>query len=112
MGASARQPSVAGSYSHASLTGFQPGGPDAGRWKPPNKYIFPFSAVTAAWWTGCGIGFFSVHASLAGSYSYTRPAGLNPGRSPWAAQSLPLIATPSSSPAPLGNAASLLDVPR
>ena len=48
MAANARQPSGAGSYSHASLTGLQPGGPAAGRSKPPNKYIFPFSAVTAA----------------------------------------------------------------
>src|SRR5882672_2217647 len=52
---------------------------------PPITYILPFTAVTAAWWTGWGIGFFCVHASLAGSYSYTRPAGLNPGRSPCAA---------------------------
>src|SRR6202795_2822474 len=42
IGASARQASVAGSYSQASLTGFQPGGPAAGRSKPPNRYIFPF----------------------------------------------------------------------
>src|SRR5438552_13431872 len=82
IGASARQPSVAGSYSHASLTGFQPGGPDAGRSKPPNKTILPLSTVTAAWWTGCGIGFFCIHASPAGSYSYTKPAGLKPGSSP------------------------------
>ena len=85
MGASARQLSVAGSYSQASLTGFQPGGPDVGRSKPPNRNIFPLSAATAAWWTGCGIGFFCAQASLAVSYSYTRPAGLNPGRRPWEA---------------------------
>src|SRR5438034_2321752 len=45
---SARQLSAAGSYSQASFTGFQPGGPDTGRSKPPNRYIFPFIAVTAA----------------------------------------------------------------
>src|SRR5437773_3729881 len=49
IGVSARQPSVAGSYSQASLTGFHPGGPEGGRSKPPNRYIFPFSAVTPAW---------------------------------------------------------------
>src|SRR5258705_13816425 len=49
IGANVRQASIAGSYSQASLTGFQPGGPDCGRSKPPNKYIFPFSTVTAAW---------------------------------------------------------------
>src|SRR5438045_585100 len=48
IGASERQPSVAGSYSHASLIGFQPGGPDDGRSKPPNRYILPFNTVTAA----------------------------------------------------------------
>src|SRR5437773_1520616 len=85
IGGSARHLSAAGSYSQASLTGFQPGGPDGGRSKPPNRYIFPFDAVIAAWWTGCGIGFFCVHASLPGSYSYTRPAGLNPGSRPWEA---------------------------
>src|SRR5205814_9021436 len=34
IGASERQPSVAGSYSHASLTWFQAGGPDAGSTQP------------------------------------------------------------------------------
>src|SRR6266550_5234289 len=82
IGANVRHPSVAGLYSQASLIGFHPGAPDEGRSKPPNKYILPFRTVTAAWWTGCGIGFFCVHASLAGSYSYTRPAGLKPGSNP------------------------------
>src|SRR3982074_2803200 len=61
MAANARQPSVAGSYSHASLTGFQPGGPAAGRYMTPNKGKFPFSAVTAAWGTGFGVGLGWVH---------------------------------------------------
>src|SRR2546423_14618136 len=70
IGARACQLSVAGSYSQESLTGFQPGGPAEGRRKRPKRYIFPFSAVTAAWWTGCGIGFFCVHPALAGSDPY------------------------------------------
>src|ERR1700674_203300 len=80
MAAGARHPSVAGSYSHASLTGFQPGGPPAGRSKPPNKYIFPFSAVTAGWWTGCGIGFFCNSASPDVLCSYTRAPRLEAAR--------------------------------
>src|SRR3974377_1805268 len=82
IGASASHLSVKGSYSQASLTGTQPGGPRVGSSNPPNRYIFPFSTVTAAWWTARGIGFLSVHALPAGSYSYIMPAGLNPGRSP------------------------------
>src|SRR5947208_2369940 len=85
MAANARQPSVAGSYSHASLTGFQPGGPAAGRSKPPNRNIFQFKAVTGAWWTGCGIGFVCVHASPRESCSYTEPPGLKPGGRSWPA---------------------------
>src|SRR5206468_11482432 len=110
-GASAFQLSVARSYSQALSIGTHAAGPDCGSTNPPNAQILPLYSVKETWCEASGIGFFFVHLSPDGSYSYTMPIGFHPGASPQNTYILPPAEAPSSSSAGSGNAASFVHFP-